>query len=87
VSRLKVLAALLGYVEARYERLRGGALPHDEWQTHLATVGQTVQVTMPGRVLTGLATGVDADGALLVRRTDGEVERVLAGDVTLRGAG
>jgi len=87
VSRLKVLAALLGYVEVRYERLRGGALPHDEWQTRLATVGQMVQVTMPGLVLTGLATGVDVDGALLVRRTDGEVERVLAGDVTLRGAG
>jgi BirA family biotin operon repressor/biotin-[acetyl-CoA-carboxylase] ligase len=87
VSRLRVLAALLRHVEARYERLRGGALPHDEWQSRLATVGQMVQVTMLNRVLTGLATGVDADGALLVRRTNGEVERVMAGDVTLRGAG
>jgi BirA family biotin operon repressor/biotin-[acetyl-CoA-carboxylase] ligase len=57
-------------------------LLHDEWQTRLVTVGQTVRVTMPGHVLTGLAIGVDADGALLVQRSDGEVERVLAGDVT-----
>jgi BirA family biotin operon repressor/biotin-[acetyl-CoA-carboxylase] ligase len=84
VSRLRVLAALLGYVEARYEHLRGGALPHGEWQSRLATVGQVVQVTMLNHTLTGLAIGVDADGALLVRRTDGQVERVLAGDVTLR---
>ncbi len=85
VSRLGVLAALLRRVEARYERLRAGALPHDEWQSRLVTLGQPVQVTMPDRVLVGLVTGVDADGALLVQRADGEVERVLAGDVTLRG--
>ena len=87
VSRLSVLVAMLRHVEARYERLRGGVLPHDEWQARLATVGQTVQVTMPDHTLTGLATSVDADGALLVRRTDGRVERVLAGDVTLRDTG
>ena len=87
VSRLALLAALLRRVEARYERLRAGTLPHDEWQSRLVTLGQVVQVTMPGRVLTGLATSVDADGALLVWRADGEVERVLAGDVTLSGEG
>jgi len=37
-----------------------------------------------GRVLEGQAIGVDADGALLVRLPDGRLERVLAGDVTLR---
>ncbi len=84
VSRLAVLAALLRHAEVRYERLRAGALPHQEWQSRLVTVGQTVQVTMPDRTLTGLAVGVDADGALRVQQADGRVERVLAGDVTLR---
>lgn len=84
VSRLAVLAALLRCVEARYERLRAGALPHDEWQSRLVTLGQEVQVTMPHHALTGLAIGVDANGALLVRQADGQVVRVLAGDVTLR---
>lgn len=87
VSRLRVLAALLRHVEARYECLRAGALPHDEWQSRLATLGQEVQVTMTDRVLIGLATGVDANGALLVQRAGSEVERVLAGDVTLRDEG
>jgi biotin-(acetyl-CoA carboxylase) ligase len=31
-----------------------------------------------------VATGVDADGALLVRTPEGALRRVLAGDVTLR---
>ncbi len=84
ISRMEVLAALLRRIEARYESLRAGALPHDEWQSRLNLLGQAVQVTMPHRVLTGLATGVDADGALLVQQPDGKVERVLAGDVTLR---
>jgi len=84
VSRLAVLGTLLRRVESRYEQLRTGTPPHDEWQARLVTVGQAVRVTMPNRSLTGLAIGVDANGALLVRQTDGEVERVLAGDVTLR---
>lgn len=84
VSRLTVLTTLLRFVEARYERLRAGALPHNEWKSRLVTLGREVQVTMPNRLLTGLATGVDADGVLLVRQADGELARVLAGDVTLR---
>jgi BirA family biotin operon repressor/biotin-[acetyl-CoA-carboxylase] ligase len=84
VSRLAVLTALLSRVEIHYGRLRSGALPHGEWQSRLATLGRDVQVTMPDRVLTGLATGVDADGALLVQQSGGKMVRVLAGDVTLR---
>jgi BirA family biotin operon repressor/biotin-[acetyl-CoA-carboxylase] ligase len=33
--------------------------------------------------LEGVATGIDADGALLVQRDDGRTERVVAGDVTI----
>jgi BirA family biotin operon repressor/biotin-[acetyl-CoA-carboxylase] ligase len=87
VSRLTLLVALLYRVEKRYERLRAGALPHAEWQSRLVPLAREVQVTTPEGMVTGLATGVDADGALLVQRTDGQIERVLAGDVTLRSEG
>ena len=36
-------------------------------------------------VMQGLAEDVDADGALLVRTEGGSLEKVLVGDVTLRG--
>ncbi|WP_169986168.1 biotin--[acetyl-CoA-carboxylase] ligase [Microbispora sp. H10836] len=46
-----------------------------------STVGQEVRVELPGeRVLTGLATGVDASGHLLVRGQDGD-HALSAGDV------
>jgi len=38
-----------------------------------------------GRALDGIAVDVDDLGALLVRTADGAVERVVAGEVTLRG--
>jgi len=50
--------------------------------------GQRVEVRdVGGPALAGRAEGIDADGALRVRRDDGAVARVLAGDVTLAPAG
>jgi len=44
-----------------------------------------VQVTTPEAVLTGVAEGVDEEGALLLRTPDGQLHRLAAGDVTLAG--
>jgi len=43
-----------------------------------------VTVSTPEATLYGLAERVDKAGALLVRLPDGRLERVLAGDVTLK---
>lgn len=84
LPRLPLLWAFLYAVETRYLALRSGRSCHDEWARRLVTVGRPVTVAAPGRVLEGIAEGVDADGALLVRLADGRLETVLAGDVTLR---
>ncbi len=85
VDRLALLWAFLSAVEMRYLALRAGCLPHTEWAQRLVTLGQLVTVSAPGMCVEGVAEGVNADGALLVRRDDGRLETVLAGDVTLRG--
>lgn len=46
-----------------------------------ASVGRPVRVDANGQSVTGLAEGFDSDGALLVRKDDGDLERVLIGDV------
>ena len=84
VARLPLLWALLGAVEERYLRLKLGSSPHAEWAERLVTLGRQVRVSGVGSVLEGLAEGVDANGALVVRRADGRLETVLAGDVSLR---
>jgi BirA family biotin operon repressor/biotin-[acetyl-CoA-carboxylase] ligase len=84
VSRLSLLHRWLAGVESRYDALQAGQSPHHEWAARLATVGQSVAVTAPDGVHHGIAEGVDEAGALLLRQPDGQVKRILAGDVTLR---
>jgi BirA family biotin operon repressor/biotin-[acetyl-CoA-carboxylase] ligase len=71
-------AALDACVAGGFERLR----PRFEARFRMA--GQAVRVTEAGGgILRGVALGIDADGALLVRRDDGTTARVIAGDVSL----
>jgi len=86
VPRLPLLQAFLRAVERRMLALAAGQLIHEEWAARLVTLGQEVTVSGAGPTLRGRAEGVSPDGALLVRRADGRLETVLAGDVSLRGA-
>jgi BirA family biotin operon repressor/biotin-[acetyl-CoA-carboxylase] ligase len=83
VDRAALLAALLAGVERRYRALRAGEDVRQEWMARLATLGRPVEATTPKGVLTGVAESVGEDGALLLRTPDGELHRLLAGDVTL----
>jgi BirA family biotin operon repressor/biotin-[acetyl-CoA-carboxylase] ligase len=87
VARLPLLWALLQAMETRYMALRAGHSPHAEWAKRLVTLGQQVTIKMTGAVLEGVAEGVNADGALLVRLDNGCLETIVAGDVMLRSRG
>lgn len=84
VSRLHLLQSYLFNVETRYDRLRAGRSPYQEWAARLATLGQYVVVTAPDGVYQGIADSVDETGALLLRQVDGQMRHILTGDVTLR---
>ena len=84
ISRAELLRAIVGGIAQRYAALREGEFPVKEWEAALDTIGKTVIVDNPGERLEGLAVGVDADGALLVRAADGGAHRVVAGDVRVR---
>ena len=56
----------------------------EAYTAHCVTLGARVQVS--GAVnLTGTAETIDGTGALLVRTEDGELRRVISGDVSVRG--
>jgi BirA family biotin operon repressor/biotin-[acetyl-CoA-carboxylase] ligase len=84
VSRLDLLKRYLLNVETRYDRLRAGRSPHQEWAARLSTLGRVVVVTAPDGVYQGIADSVDETGALLLRQSDGQMRQILTGDVTLR---
>jgi BirA family biotin operon repressor/biotin-[acetyl-CoA-carboxylase] ligase len=82
-SREELLAALLNVYEVRYEQALQGDAVFRAWRSRLETLGRRVRATLGERVEEGVAEDVDAEGNLLVRRDDGSLAVVEAGDVTL----
>lgn len=80
VTLLNQLLPLLGDYE------RGGFAPwRERWAARDAYLDQPVRIEGGGRVMAGIAAGVDAGGALLLR-TDSGVAAVHGGEVSLRSA-
>ncbi len=84
VERVPLLHALLLGIETHYESLRAGQSPYADWRRLCATLGQPVAAQGVGGTVEGVAEDVAEDGSLLVRRADGTLTAVAAGDVTLR---
>lgn len=84
VSRLEVLCSLLTELEQLYLALREGKPIHEEWRRRLETLGKRVRVTSGDLVQEGVGESVDTEGNLLLRRPDGGLTTIIAGDVTLR---
>ena len=59
----------------------------EEWKNNSITIGEEVQVIMGEERFNGVAIDIDKDGSLLVKKDNGEVERIIAGDVSLRKKG
>jgi len=86
VSRLCLVQCLLREIEHLYLASSAGETVYREWQSRLATLGKAVCViSASGETMSeGTAESVDRDGSLVLRRADGSLTRVLAGDVSLR---
>jgi BirA family transcriptional regulator, biotin operon repressor / biotin---[acetyl-CoA-carboxylase] ligase len=64
--------------------LKEGKLPLlAEWKALCSTIGKTVQVSIPGEILIGVAEDVDENGMLMLKLPTGDLKRISAGDVTL----
>ena len=85
-DRGAVIAAYLDALEEAVSALeeRGFAGIAAEFRRACITLGSQVHVLGTDEQFTGVAEDIDDTGALLVR-VDGELRRVLAGDVSVRG--
>lgn len=84
IDRPAFAAALLNEFEVIYRVFlnQGFAPIREEWERRCSAAGRQVAVSEGGvELLRGAFDGIDNDGALLVRRDDGAVERILNGDV------
>ncbi|MCB0153758.1 MAG: biotin--[acetyl-CoA-carboxylase] ligase [Anaerolineae bacterium] len=83
--RLPILQKYLFHVERRYNALREGQLPQQEWRDRLLGLGETVTIIDgDGGKQEGIMRDVDENGALILQRNDGKTVSILAGDVSLR---
>ena len=83
--RIKILQSLLTEFERLYLRLPDSKPIYESWRDRLVTLGKEVRATSGSQTTEGVAETVDESGALVIRKTDGTLIKVVAGDVTLRG--
>jgi BirA family biotin operon repressor/biotin-[acetyl-CoA-carboxylase] ligase len=84
ISWLDMIRCLLAETERLYLALPSGDSVYQEWRDNLATLGKKVQVTSGETIYKGLAESVANDGSLLLRQFNGNLIKIVAGDVTLR---
>jgi BirA family biotin operon repressor/biotin-[acetyl-CoA-carboxylase] ligase len=84
-DRGTLVAAYLNALEAAVSAIEqhGFAGIAEDFRRECITLGSAVHV-LGAEAFTGVAEDIDETGALLVR-TEGELHRVLAGDVSVRG--
>jgi BirA family biotin operon repressor/biotin-[acetyl-CoA-carboxylase] ligase len=86
IDRLAVLRSIVTSFVGHYRKLETEQRLRNAWAARLINLGRDVRVQIDDRILEGRSEDVDHDGALLLRTKDGQVHRLLSGDVTLHRA-
>jgi len=84
IIRARFAATLLNELDRLYNGFLGqGFEPvREEWQLYCNARGRELLVSDAGtEAVRGFFDGVDGNGALMLRRADGRIERILSGDV------
>lgn len=86
VDKVKLTRKILAELEETYLELEeeGSEAIIRAWKEHSATLGTTVTVALNEMCFVGKAIDIDYDGALLVKLPDGNIKRIIAGDVYVR---
>ena len=89
VDRAAFAAELLGRLEDQYFSLldQGFEPARSLWDTYCHLAGKTVRVSDGASRVEGRVCGLDKDGALVLEAEAGQRLRVVAGEVTVLGAG
>ncbi len=86
VNRERLLQALLEELENQYKIFiqQGFGQILKEWKNLATFLGSHVEVAVYDEKISGFATDVDHNGALLIKTKNGIIRKVTSGDVTLR---
>jgi BirA family biotin operon repressor/biotin-[acetyl-CoA-carboxylase] ligase len=83
VSKAELASVLLSELEQLYLEAQAGAPVHREWQENMETLGRWIQAKTGETVEKGKAETITRDGTLVLRRADGSLAEIVAGDITV----
>lgn len=83
ISKVELTSTLLLELERLYLEAQAGASVHSEWQENMESLGKRIKVDTGKTVEQGIAETVTEKGNLLLRRDDGSLIEIVAGDVTV----
>ncbi|MCL0076185.1 biotin--[acetyl-CoA-carboxylase] ligase [Dehalococcoidia bacterium] len=83
VSRVQLVQEILAQLESLYEdfQVSGFEPIRERWKDLSNTIGSWVSVRGEREQVEGAAIDIDGDGALILRKANGALERVIAGDI------
>jgi len=84
INRAELLALILKEFERRYLLIEEGEYDSivREWKSLSLTIERRVKITTPRRTFEGEAIDIDEYGALIIKKDNGMIEKVLSGDCT-----
>ncbi len=87
VSRVRLVQSILTEFDALYTTFvaSGFNALREEWKALDNTIGFWVKVSDVNEEMKGRALDIDGEGFLLVRKENGDVKRIISGDVSLIG--
>ncbi len=85
-SRAKLVQSFLYEFEQIYTKylVSGFGSVRDEWKAFNNTIGSWVKISDGAKDIEGEAIDIDNEGFLLVRKENGDISRIISGDVSLR---
>ena len=83
ISNVELTSTVLFELERLYLEAQAGAPVHREWQKNMETLGNRIKVKTGKTVEQGKAEKVTENGNLILRRADGSLTEIVAGDVTV----
>jgi BirA family biotin operon repressor/biotin-[acetyl-CoA-carboxylase] ligase len=83
ISKAAFINTLLPELEQLYLEAQSGAPIYREWQKNMVMLGRYIQAKTGEVVEQGKAETVTQNGNLILRRSDGSIAEILAGDVTI----
>jgi len=83
VLRVKLLQSFLREFEKYYDKLKRKEFLSvlEEWKLYSHTLGKKIRVDMGERIITGEAVNINEEGALVLKKEDGKLVKIISGTI------